>query len=108
MVVHEVFLRLLLAKILERICPEEIAHEAMSGRLTEAVDALQVLQSVKLRAETTVDAQELLVHDGGQRKSTERLHAGLINGLGVFVLAFELEGEVICQMPAFVVSSEQP
>lgn len=55
-----------------------------------------------------MNAQELLVHYSGQRQGTERLHASLVDSLGVFVLAFELEGEVISQMPAFMVSAEEP
>jgi hypothetical protein len=63
---------------------------------------------VQLRAETSVDAEELLVHDCGQGKTAERLHAGIVDGLGVLVLAFELEGEVIGQVATLVVSSQQP
>ena len=55
-----------------------------------------------------MDAKELLVHDRGQRESTEGRRAGLVHPLGIFVLAFELEGEVVGQVPAFVVASQQP
>lgn len=67
-----------------------------------------VVECVELRAQTAVDTQELLVHDCSQRQGAERLHAGLVHDLGVLVLALELEGEVVCQVTAFVVSSEQP
>jgi hypothetical protein len=70
--------------------------------------AFQVIQGVELGAQTAVYAQELLVHDRSQRQCAERVHAGLVDGLGVLVLAFELECEVISQMSAFVVSAEQP
>ena len=49
--------------------------------------------------------QKLLIHNCGQRKCAEGIHASFVYALGVFVLAFELEGEVVCQMPALVVSS---
>lgn len=52
-----------------------------------------------------MDAKELLVHNGRQRQCAEGLHAGIVYLLGVFVLAFELEGEVIRQMSAFVVTT---
>lgn len=52
--------------------------------------------------------QELLVHHCRQRQCTKRIHASIINLLGVFVFAFQLEGEVIREMSAFVVSSEKP
>lgn len=55
-----------------------------------------------------MNAQELLVHDRRQRQATERLHAGLVDGLGVLVLALELEGEVIGQVAALVVAAQQP
>ena len=63
---------------------------------------------MQLRAESTVDTQKLLIHDRGQRKGAESVHAGFVYSLGVLVLALELEGEVIRQMAAFVVSAEQP
>jgi hypothetical protein len=55
-----------------------------------------------------MDAEKLLVHDGSKRQSTKRLHAGFVHLFGVLVLAFELESEVICQMTAFVVTTEEP
>lgn len=63
---------------------------------------------MQLGAQATVDAEELLVHNSGQGQAAERVHTGLVHGLGVFVPAFELEGEVIGQMAAFVVSAKQP
>lgn len=55
-----------------------------------------------------MNTQELLVHDGRERQCTERLHASFVHSLGVLVLALQLEGKVISQMTALVVSSEQP
>lgn len=63
---------------------------------------------MQLGTQTTMYAQELLVHDGRQWQGTERLHTCIVHFLGVFVLAFQLEGEVVCQMSAFVVSAEEP
>jgi DNA recombination-dependent growth factor C len=70
--------------------------------------ALQIVQSVQLRAQSTVNTQKLLVHNSGQGKGAESVHASLVDGLGVLVLALELESEVISQMTALVVSAEQP
>ena len=36
-----------------------------------------------------MDAQELLVHDGRQGQTTERLHAGVIYPLRILVTAYE-------------------
>jgi hypothetical protein len=63
---------------------------------------------MELRAQSTVYTQELLVHDCSQRQCAERVHACLVYGLRVLVLAFELEGKVVGQMAALVVSSKQP
>ena len=63
---------------------------------------------MQLGAETTVNTQELLVHNSSKGKSAEGLHAGLVNGLGVFVLALKLEGEVVGQMATLVVTTHEP
>lgn len=108
MVVNEVFLRLLLSKLLQRICPEDVAHETVGGRLPEAVERLEVFESVQFGAQTTVDAEELLVHDRRQRQTAERLKTSLVHSLAVFVLALQLECEVIRQVSALVVAAQQP
>ena len=51
-------------------------------------------------------AQELLVHDSSEGQRTEGVHAGFVDSLGVLVLAFELECEVVCQMATLVVTAE--
>lgn len=73
-----------------------------------ATYALQVLECVELGAQPSVYAQELLVHNSSERKCTEGFHAGFVDSLGVFVLAFELKCEVVGQMTAFVVTAKQP
>lgn len=123
MVVHEEIVSLLLSKLFERVGPEDVAHQAVCGWFAEAVNlrrlaifchrarltyAFQVVKSVELRAQTTVYTQELLVHDCGQGQRAERVHACFVYGLGVLVFALELEGEVVGQMAALVVSSKKP
>jgi hypothetical protein len=80
------------------------------GRLDIALKtyASQIVQSVQLGTQATMNAEELLVHDGGQWQAAERFHASLVDGLRVFVPALELEGEVVRQVATFVVSAEQP
>jgi hypothetical protein len=63
---------------------------------------------MQLGTQATMNTEKLLVHDGGKGKSTKRLHAGLVDILRVLVLAFELEGKVVCQVAAFVVATEEP
>lgn len=55
-----------------------------------------------------MDTQELLVHDRRQRQGAKGFDAGFVDALAVFVLTLQFEGEVICQMPALVVTSQQP
>lgn len=58
--------------------------------------------------QSSVDAEELLVHDRRQRQRTKRFDAGFVDGLAIFVLTFQLESEIIRQMSAFVIASKQP
>lgn len=69
---------------------------------------LEVIQGIQFGAETAVYAEKLLVHDGSQGQGAKGLHAGFVNLLRVLVLAFELEGEVVCQMPAFMIPPQKP
>jgi hypothetical protein len=54
-----------------------------------------------------VYAQELLVQDRREGQGTERFEACLVHALGVLVLAFCLKREVVGQVPALVVSTEE-
>ena len=57
-------------------------------------------------AQTAVNAEELLVHHSRQRQRAEGLQTGLVDPFAVLVLALQLEGEVVCQMTAFVVTPQ--
>jgi len=61
---------------------------------------------MQLWTKSTMDAQKLLVHNGCKGKSAERVHAGFVDRLGILVLAFELEREIIRQVSTFMVSPE--
>lgn len=63
---------------------------------------------MQLWRQTTVNAQELLVHNSSQWQGTEGLHTRLVNILRILVLTFQLEGKVIGQMATLVVTTEQP
>jgi hypothetical protein len=76
--------------------------------VTAPTYTLQIVQSVELGAQAAVYAQKLLVHDRSQRQCAERVHACFVDGFRVLVLALELECKVVGQMPALVVSAEQP
>jgi hypothetical protein len=53
-------------------------------------------------------AQKLLVHDRSQWQGAEGIHTRVVYHLGVFVLAFEFESEIVREMATFVIASEQP
>ena len=52
--------------------------------------------------------QKLLVHDRCEGQRAERVHARFVDLLGVLVFALKLECEVVRQMSALVIPSEQP
>lgn len=52
--------------------------------------------------------QKLLVHDRCKGQCAERVHARFVDLFRVLVFALKLECEIVCQMPAFVIPSEQP
>jgi len=60
---------------------------------------------MQLGAEATMDTEELFVHDGSQGQGAERIHTRIIDPFRVFMLALKLEGEIVCEMATFVVSS---
>ena len=99
---------LLLTEFLQRVGPENIAHQTVSGGFLKAIDSFDILKGVQLWAETAVDTEELLVHDRRQRQRAERFDAGLVDLFAVFMLAFEFKGEIIRKMSALVVATQQP
>ena len=70
--------------------------------------ALEIIQGVKFRAQPSMYAKKLLVHHSRQRQGAERFHASFVDLFGVLVLALELEGEVVGQMPAFMIAAKEP
>jgi hypothetical protein len=63
---------------------------------------------MQLRTQTSVNAEELFVHDGRQRQRTKRFDASFIDALVIFVLAFQFESKIIRQMATFMISPQQP
>ena len=61
---------------------------------------------MQLRTQSAVDAKELFVHNRRERQRAERFHACLVNLFRVLVLAFQLEREIVGQMPALVVAPQ--
>lgn len=55
-----------------------------------------------------MDTEELLVHDRRERQGAERLHAGIVDLFRILVFTLQLEGEIVRQMAALMVSAQQP
>lgn len=98
---------LLIAIVLERIGPEQIAHGSIGRWLLEPVELANIIERVNLGRESAMHAQELLIHEGGERQTVERLHASVIDALGVFDLALLLECEVLGEVAALVIAAQQ-
>jgi len=79
----------------------------MCWRLAIAINPANIVKSVQLGRESTVDTKELLVHDGCKGKVAEGIHDGVVNAIGVLVFAFELEGEVVGQVATLVIAAEE-
>lgn len=106
-VVDEALVGLFRTKVLEGVGPEDVAHETVCGGLAEAINAAKVIEGLELWRETTVNAEELLVHDGSEGKRAERLHAEVIDLFRILVLALELKGKVVGQVTTFVVATKE-
>lgn len=70
--------------------------------------SLDVFEGMQLGAETTVNAEELFVHNCRQRQRTEGLQACFVDPFAIFVLALQLKGEVVRQVATFVITPQQP
>ena len=57
--------------------------------------------------ESPVDAEELLVHEGGEGEAVEGLHARVVHALRVLDFALLLEREVLREVSALVVAPQQ-
>lgn len=123
-VVDEILSCLLLAKLFQRVSPQNVAHKAMGRRLLEAVNlsksavkskqgftisyTFEVLECVQLGAQAPMYAEKLLVHDRGQWQGAKRVHASIVDLLGILMLALEFKREVIGQVATFMVAAQQP
>lgn len=47
-----------------------------------------IIEGVEFGRETTVNTEELFVHDSGERECAERIHARVVYPLGVLALAY--------------------
>lgn len=57
--------------------------------MARSTDVTNIIQSMQLGRQATVDAEELFVHNRSQRQCTERIHACIIYTFGVLPFAYE-------------------
>ena len=105
-VVWKVFGGLLVAEVLERVGPEEVAHGPEWGRLPETVDAANVVEVVQLRWQAPMYAEELVGKEGGQGQRVAAFHGRLVDIHRVLDLAFLFEREILGEVPALVISAQ--
>ena len=98
----------ILGNILLGIGPQEISIGTLGGDLHESIDGLDLVDVLEIGSETSVDAEDLLVDDGGDVQVIEALH-GVFPGIGAAVLLDALIVEAVGSGDgsALVVSSEQ-
>ena len=77
-----------------RVAPDEITKGAFVGDLLRSRDHADLVDGSDFRAETTVDAEYLAVHDRSQYQEIENLATGLPDG-GVAVLLLALLVEAV-------------
>jgi hypothetical protein len=110
-IVYEALRSFLLPKVLHGVRPEDITHKTGCRWLAEAIQLKgrtrkvwpmirgtmgttyvpNVIQGVQLGRKSSMDAEKLLIHDGGKGKCTERVHAGVVQALGVLTLTCRQE-----------------
>ena len=70
--------------------------------------SLDIFEGMQFGAEAAVDAEELFVHNRRQRQRTEGFQTCLVDPFTIFVLALQLEGEVVRQVATFMITPQQP
>ena len=75
-----------------RVGPQEVAHGAFVGHLLESVQGPDVVQSVDAGRETSVETEDLTVHQGGEGKVIKQV-GEIFPHIGVAILsqAFVIE-----------------
>lgn len=89
-----------------RVGPEEIADETSVGHIARSDDLLHLLHLLKLRAEATVTAEDLVVNDARDGQAVERVGKSLPQLDVVSALALIEETIDTVDRRAFVVAAE--
>lgn len=90
------------------IGPHQIAECTLVRNLLCTSNHADLVQSPDLRAQSTVDTQDLAVNDGAQGHEIEDLAAGLpYRRTSVFLEAFFVKPIHLCDLAGFVVATDQ-
>lgn len=89
------------------IGPEEIAHRALVGNLLNTIESSDVVQGIDGWGEAAVEAENLVVDEGGEREIVEEV-GEVLPDVGVAVLAEALVVEAVDlgDLAGLVVSTE--
>jgi hypothetical protein len=80
---------------------------AQNGGWVGGAHFTNVIEGDQLGRQSAVYTEELFVHDCSKRQGAERPEARLVDALGVLVLTFKLECEVVGQTAALVVPTKE-
>ena len=93
--------------ILVRIAPQQIADDARVGHVGRPRNATDLIHAVVLRRQAAVDAEDLLVDDGGDGKTVEAVGERLPKFDVVPALALVVETVDAVDARALVVAAQQ-
>ena len=82
------------------IRPHQIAESAFMWDLLRARNYSNLVYCSDFRAQSTVDAEQFSVHNGGKDEEVENVAAGLPNrGVAILRLAFFIKAVYLCNLP---------
>lgn len=91
-----------------RITPDQVRHGALVWDLPETVDNLDLVNAVNAGAESSVDAEDLVVDNTGQRKVVEHVGEMVPDGsVAVFPAALGVEAVGLGDAAGLMVAADQ-
>ena len=89
-----------------RITPEQIAHWSFVRYFLDSVEGADVIQCVNAGGQATVQTEDLIVNQSGERKIVEEVCEELPHiCVAVFSEAFVVEAVNLCDLARLVVTS---
>jgi hypothetical protein len=91
-----------------RITPDQVAESTFMRNLLGTSNDADLINSADLRAQTTVNAENFTINNGGEDKEIENLAAGLPDRrIAVFLLALLVETVNLSDLARLVVASDE-